>query len=116
MGGESGGGVKRLLAGGKMESLGLIKKNSGRKRDCLNHGLTPLCFVRESALCCCRLSLNRQTQLIIVEAAQKAGKGGGRGCIVSRRQGRVCVCARMCVCFWASSIETNPAKAAWQDG
>lgn len=81
-----------------MESLGLKIKNSGRKRDCLTHGLTPLCFVRESALCCCRLSLNRQTQLIIVEEAQKARKGGGRGCIVSRRLGRVCACMHMCEC------------------
>lgn len=46
----------------------------------MTHGLTPLCFVRESALCCpetLSLSLlNRQTQLIIVEEAQKAAKGG----------------------------------------
>lgn len=38
----------------RMESFvgGFENKTSGRKTDCLTHGLTPLCFVRESALCC----------------------------------------------------------------
>lgn len=51
-------------------------------------------------------SLNRQTQLIIVEEAQKAGKGGRRGCIVSGRLSCVCVCVL---------VKTIPARAAWQD-
>lgn len=45
-------------------------------------------FCQTDALCGQGHSLNFQTQLIVVEEAQKAGKGAGRGCIVSGGPGR----------------------------
>lgn len=83
------GKPKRLLAGGDGKFGSCFKKNPAEERET---GFTLLCFVRESALCCCRLSLNHQTQLIIVEEAQKAWKGGGAWLHCQREAGpRVCV-------------------------
>lgn len=90
---EEGGGKEnqRGCYQGEMESLGLIFfLNTAEERET---GLTPLYFVRESALCCCKLSLNHQTQLIIVEEAQKAGKGGGAWLDCQREAG-------LSVCVW----------------
>lgn len=50
--------------------------------------------------CAAADSLNHQTQLIIVEEAQKAARARGRGGIVSRRLG--------------PSVFQSLARAAWQ--
>lgn len=107
-GGERKRKAKRLLAGGD----GQFEKNSGRKRDCLTHGLTLLCFVRESALCCSRLS-ESPNSVNHCWRGTKAWEGWGAWLHCQREAGpSVCVHVCMCVCVSGPPLQER-LLAGW---